>query len=96
MTAERSLRHFNWQEHIMAFSEYVLLVSLSAGIHAHADTAGIAIGPDVITQPNGGAAAAPTRVALKEAKFTKQSVSSPQTGGHGHVPTVRPPTVKFK
>ena len=47
----------------MAISEYVLLVSLSAGIPAHADTHGISIGPNVATQSNGGAPVASTRVA---------------------------------
>jgi hypothetical protein len=49
----------------MALSEYVLLVSLSAGIHAQADTGGIAIGPEAITQPNGGVSAAAFKVADK-------------------------------
>jgi hypothetical protein len=39
----------------MAFSEYALLVSLSAAIHAHGEAGGISIGPETITQPNGGA-----------------------------------------
>jgi len=48
----------------MALSEYVLLVSLSAGIPAHADTHDISIGHNVITQSNGGAPMASTRVAF--------------------------------
>lgn len=51
----------------MAFSEYVLLVSLSGGIHAHGDAGGTSIGADAITQPNGGA----TRVAAQVDFFHK-------------------------
>jgi hypothetical protein len=47
----------------MAFSEYVLLVSLSAGIPAHGDAGGIAIGPEAVTQPNGGTTRAPAQLA---------------------------------
>src|SRR5215471_12918229 len=56
----------------MALSQYVLLAALSAGIPAHADTHGISMGPDVITQPNGGASAASTRVAFTLIELSKQ------------------------
>jgi hypothetical protein len=57
----------------MALSEYVLLVSLSAGIHAHADTGGIAIGPEAITQPNGGVTPVTFKVADKHKDITATS-----------------------
>ena len=90
----------------MAISEYVLLVSLSAGIPAHADTHGISIGPNVITQPNGGAPVTSTRVAALEAyqkpltigRVSSQAMSSGKKGS----PTtsikignpVRPPAIR--
>ena len=57
----------------MAFSEYALLVSLSAGIHAHADIGGISIGPEAITQPNGGVSVATFKVADKHKGITATS-----------------------
>ena len=83
----------------MAISEYVLLVSLSAGIHAHADT-GISIGPDAVTQPNGGALVARTHVADKHKDIGRVSTSarslSPATQST-KVPgmqSVRPPAIR--
>jgi hypothetical protein len=71
----------------MAFSEYVLLVSLSAGIHAHADTGGIAIGPEAITQPNGGG----TRVAAQDS-FHKGSTATTQSPTQPSLKIITAPT----
>jgi hypothetical protein len=69
----------------MAFSEYVLLVSLSAGIHAHGDAGGTSIGAEAITQPNGGARG--VHVAL----WGKQhAVTSPGGGSAGKATVTTP------
>ena len=87
----------------MAVSEYLLLVSLSAGIHAHADIHDISIGPDVISQPNGGGPVASTRVAKDYKELNTRSTSrqvasvksiSPATQTIKLTNSVRPPTIK--
>jgi hypothetical protein len=88
----------------MTFSEYVLLVSLAAGIHAQGEADGIvSIGPEVITQPNGGAV---VRVAgktdkgnssntAKTAEFGKWLPASPGPSGHlSNAPAIRPPAIR--
>lgn len=77
----------------MAFSEYVLLVSLSAGIHAHTDTGGIAIGPEAITQPNGGVTPAAVKVADKHKGITPSSAYSKGAPAASKLaPTAIPPS----
>jgi hypothetical protein len=65
----------------MALSEYVLLASLATGIHADGNPERIpSIGPEVITQPNGGA---PVIVACIT---SKGACGDPGGGGGGGGP----------
>jgi hypothetical protein len=74
----------------MPLPEYVLLVSLATGIQAHRGADSIlSIGPEVITQPNGGApvvlAGCPKGVKCSP----NAAVTSPQATGQ-HIPKVFP------
>jgi hypothetical protein len=83
----------------MALSEYVLLVSLSAGIHAHGDVGGISIGAEAITQPNG--AARHVHVAVKTISWSRNSIAptqpsakAPATRMPSTIRTPAPPRVR--